>query len=847
MLKIFFTYILVLVYTMVYSQNIMEEVIEMPWNTNKGCKLEQLPHGNVGISTYQVISENELAVLCDAEGTIKVYDMNTNELAYQFNHDKHVSCQLFRYSQLTETFYIFDNYSKILCYSKEGVYEKSIDVPKSIVFDGIVQLKTQGASLYAICGYRNTFTIIDNGIVLSQEEQKASKIDGVYDNNGNVVKIHKHSNVSFEISSHGKDNMTFPIDLKSDYLDNDFKYIGGNEDFIAFVLYSLTTTNPIKIQSQIVFFSRDKGEIINSTDIPSNYYATQFNDIQFYKNSLFQFFTTPDHAVLLRFDYEEGKSFVFSYPDKYKQGVNYNLYKKKIIEDPSEIKEPSESNEKTLDCNENDPTMGSQILYRALRYIDMQWEATANNIVSPQGTNVDIGGDYMVQTPMWISTSKTNVSTPYKWGGFTHYNNFVSEVSNNKRTGDVSCASPFEVSDNRVIGVDCSGFVSRAWNLNEKKSTVTLAGTNISTQYNSNINLKRGDILNWSGHHTCLVRDNNSSLTSVNVIESVAGVNEGRVRYATYTNTTAFFAEYVPRRYNQKLDYDLHINNFETSECPIYAQGSLDLSVTLQNIGTIDYDGVFRAMVYPNYADPNTDVLLPLLFQIGTNVSTVVSGNGGTVVLTFSTDQIPANVAEGTYLVAIEYNRSDNCWPKIPHHDFVGLQQITIVPPVPPEADFTYSPTIGDFPLSVQFTDVSSGNPTGWSWDFGDGGSSTLQNPSHSFISPGTYSISLTVNKNGLTNTKTKQLLLKEGLNARFIANPTSGNVPLNAEFTDISSGSPTQWQWDFGDGSSSNSQNPSKIYSTPGSYIVTLTLTIMMKVVLHNPKQLMYTHHQYS
>jgi len=68
----------------------------------------------------------------------------------------------------------------------------------------------------------------------------------------------------------------------------------------------------------------------------------------------------------------------------------------------------------------------------------------------------------------------------------------------------------------------------------------------------------------------------------------------------------------------------------------------------------------------------------------------------------------------------------------------------------PPVADFSGSPTSGNAPLTVSFTDLSTNNPTSWSWDFGDGGTSTAQNPSYTYNNAGTYSVTLTVsNANG--------------------------------------------------------------------------------------------------
>jgi PKD repeat protein len=61
-----------------------------------------------------------------------------------------------------------------------------------------------------------------------------------------------------------------------------------------------------------------------------------------------------------------------------------------------------------------------------------------------------------------------------------------------------------------------------------------------------------------------------------------------------------------------------------------------------------------------------------------------------------------------------------------------------------PTAAFSGTPTSGSAPLTVSFTDLSTGSPTSWAWTFGDGGTSTAQNPSHTYSEPGTYTVTLT-------------------------------------------------------------------------------------------------------
>lgn len=81
-------------------------------------------------------------------------------------------------------------------------------------------------------------------------------------------------------------------------------------------------------------------------------------------------------------------------------------------------------------------------------------------------------------------------------------------------------------------------------------------------------------------------------------------------------------------------------------------------------------------------------------------------------------------------------------------------------PPAAPTAAFGAQPTTGEAPLAVAFTDLSSGNVTSWAWDFGDGGGASVSDPSHVYANPGTYTVSLTVQGAGGSDTSTAQDLV---------------------------------------------------------------------------------------
>ncbi len=150
--------------------------------------------------------------------------------------------------------------------------------------------------------------------------------------------------------------------------------------------------------------------------------------------------------------------------------------------------------------------------------------------------------------------------------------------------------------------------------------------------------------------------------------------------------------------------------------------------------------------------------------------------------------------------------------------------------PVVPVAAFTGTPTSGTVPLTVNFTDQSSGTPTSWSWTFGDGGTATTQNPSHVYNSTGTYTVALTATNSAGSDSETKTGYITVNACvapvAAFTGTPTTGSAPLTVVFTDQSTNSPTSWSWTFGDGGTSTVKNPSHVYSSVGTYTVTLTAT---------------------
>lgn len=144
-------------------------------------------------------------------------------------------------------------------------------------------------------------------------------------------------------------------------------------------------------------------------------------------------------------------------------------------------------------------------------------------------------------------------------------------------------------------------------------------------------------------------------------------------------------------------------------------------------------------------------------------------------------------------------------------------QQVTVTCP-PPTGGFTYNVT----GTSVTFTNTSVLGSF-YSWTFGDGNTSVSQNPSHTYASGGTYTVTLIVSNVCGADTIVQQVNVSCPVPVSTFTWSATG---FNVNFTDMTTNSPTFWNWNFGDGNTSNFQNPAHTYATAGTYLVRLIAT---------------------
>jgi PKD repeat protein len=150
-----------------------------------------------------------------------------------------------------------------------------------------------------------------------------------------------------------------------------------------------------------------------------------------------------------------------------------------------------------------------------------------------------------------------------------------------------------------------------------------------------------------------------------------------------------------------------------------------------------------------------------------------------------------------------------------------------------PTASFNHTPPEPTVFQTIQFRDNSTdpdGNVTAWAWDFGDGTTSTQEDPTHKYADRGRYTVTLTVTDNhGGTDASTRVITTRNLEPTASFRAPGTANVGDGVRFVDESTdpeGGPLAYLWNFGDGSTSTARNPIHEYDTPEAVLVTLLIT---------------------
>jgi PKD repeat protein len=431
-----------------------------------------------------------------------------------------------------------------------------------------------------------------------------------------------------------------------------------------------------------------------------------------------------------------------------------------------------------------------------------------------------IGGNFTI-IEIAYNPSFSNSTTRTQYVNVTQYNQTVTGFSANTTSGIAPQGVVFNVStplDNATIwnwsfgdGIWQNGTAQNAthtytiggnFTIIEIASNPSFTNMTTRTQY-VNISLFNQTITGFSANVTSGLFPLNVGFNVTNPVDNATGWNWS-FGDGTWTNGTTRNVSHI---YSTGGIYTV----IEIAYNPSYSNSTTRSGyITVNNLTSVDFTG------------SNTSGYSPLVVNFTDSSSNATSWywmyDGNT-----STARNPTYIFTNVGSYTINHSASNAF-----HTSWENKTNYIVVSPLAPLpiVDFNGTPVSGPAPLSVQFTDNTTGTVTSWNWSFGDGTYSIAQNPSHIYTSDGSYTVTLAVLNGTQVNSSTRTnyiVVLTSDVYADFSATPLSGNYPLLVTFTDLSACDPAcnAWSWDFdGDGSvDSIGQNPTYTYSYPLVY----------------------------
>jgi len=297
------------------------------------------------------------------------------------------------------------------------------------------------------------------------------------------------------------------------------RYIGIDERNIIYTDVNIATNyQPITIDREIWILNKS-GVKLGQINIPHHYFTKISNDIKIDKSGKIQhLISSTDGIYIFQWDIPTDiKELNGTYPEKFQQKVTF------FNEMESDLPERNfQPTRKTTGATRQ------KALEIGDTYVQHVWNCRSANLTSGVVTAPD--GD-KIRTADWIKIGE-NQKIPYKWGGFDLLPAFDNGLLNDDYAGDTYTDGG---GSNYARGVDCSGFVSRCWQLNNHYSTRMMdnpAYGSIVQPYNSFYDLKPGDAFHRHGHVILFVKHNDNG--SFTCVEAAASTTDWKVDYSTH-------------------------------------------------------------------------------------------------------------------------------------------------------------------------------------------------------------------------------------------------------------------------------------------------------------------------
>ncbi len=299
------------------------------------------------------------------------------------------------------------------------------------------------------------------------------------------------------------------------------RYLGHDSDNRYYVDVNIIVNQlPLIVKREIQILNT-QGSLLKKISLPHHYYTKMKEDIQVnMKGYIFHMISSKDGIHIFKWNIDEViETGADQYPDKFYSRLTFHTHEVQELH-LNKISSPIQrtttiSRKKTLEIADT--------------YVQHEWTCSEENLTDGEITAPD--GD-IILTADWIQIG-TNQRVPYKWGGFDLLSVFDNGLENGDYAGDTYTDG--NVGSNYARGVDCSGYVSRCWQLPYQVSTRQMddpAHGAIVQQYNSWNDLKPGDAIHRHGHVILFVKHNANGALSC--VEAAASTTDWKVDYTVH-------------------------------------------------------------------------------------------------------------------------------------------------------------------------------------------------------------------------------------------------------------------------------------------------------------------------
>ena len=624
-------------------------------------------HTVQSIEAYCFIDENTIALLNSEEQRIIVYSLTSKTieksiqlpygaLDFDFHNGK---------------FHVFD-YNRVYVINENNQVEQE--------FHYIIPERTPFAlEKFKVIAGRNIITIAD-GTTWALSASGLEKIDNYYWHykGGIKARAEKSGFKSFEISVNSANiaSKKSTITINNLGLNDDLatvRIVDINDRQIAFDIETATDIES-ETPKRFLIFTDLSGNLISKTEIP--FVCSTWIKYPFikYKNGVVYSLSSIDGLYFYEINPQKK---TINLPNSTPKSYHFNDYLEII--DPIDLNDNIEFELKSTNAGNNCVTR-TQVWANAYKFRDLVWTASSSNFVTSCTT---IAGGW-VRTPSnpgvsqgWI-VAGSNASVPYKWGGFTDWNAFENLAAQGKKTGNMAiwkdtnsnylCGSRnahIAWNDNDVIGVDCSGFVSRCW---ETTRHTTHDLSNISTNHGAAYKIKNfnnllpGDIVNYAAHHTMIFLEHNPSGEG-SFIEAHGGNQHGSGGWKVNVNSKSmtFFSQvgtnydnrnYVVLRYNHIYDARLRLAQAITiTPTHVLQGGPLTVSYRIGNYGSESWTGHVELWIIQSNGNE--------MFLQSTSSPITLGQNQTSNIYTYNTNTVTSPA--GTTKLEVRLKNSSTC------------------------------------------------------------------------------------------------------------------------------------------------------------------------------------------